>query len=226
MAESSLLARVTLFAGLAASEQQDLARHLRRRHYAPGQTIFLQGDPGTSLFFLETGQVKIALPSPEGRELVLASLGPGDFFGELALLDGGARSADAIATEASALLLLLRDDFLRYVEQHPKVAIQLLATLCGLVRQNVELLQDATFMDVPARLARTLLQLARPGDRGRREGPPVTPRLTQTELAGMIGATRETVNKCLASFERQGLIRREHGVIALLSPDVLRARTY
>jgi len=225
VAESSLLSRVTLFAGLAVSEQQELARHLRRRRYAPGQTIFLQGDPGTSLFFLETGQVKIALPSPEGRELVLASLGPGDFFGELALLDGGARSADAIATEASTLLLLLRDDFLRYVETHPGVAIQLLATLCGLVRQNIELLQDATFLDVPARLARMLLQLARPAHQQGDGGPPVTPRLTQTELAGLVGATRETVNKCLASFERQGLIRRDNGVIALLRPDILRART-
>src|SRR5437764_14479100 len=118
----SLLAQIELFSGLTEPELEHLSASLRRRRFAKGQILFFRGDPGQSLYIIESGQVKIVLTSPEGREFSLALLGPADFFGDLALLDGEPRSADAVAQEACQLLLLEREDFLRFLEAHPKAA--------------------------------------------------------------------------------------------------------
>lgn len=195
---------------------------LPRRRYAKGEVIFLQGDPGTSLFIVESGRVKITLSSPEGAEVVLARLGPGDYFGELALLDGEPRSADAIAVEPSRLLLLPRDAFLHLLQSDPAFALDLLALVCRRLRQDVAVAQDVAFLDVPARLAKALLQLAESEGRPVAEGVALATPLTQTELAGLVGATRESVNKALGCYERQGLIRRIQGGIVVLRPDELR----
>ena len=218
----AVLGQIPLFAGLSVDELEGLGTGLRRRPYRKGEVIFLQGDPGTSLYLIETGRVKIVLTSPEGKEFVLTRLGPPEFFGDLALLDGEPRSADAVAEAPSQLLLLRREDFLGYVEARPRVATKLLAVLSRRLRRNAQLLQDAAFLDIPGRLARVILELAevegQPGGAGL-----VAPRLTQAELAGMIGATRESVNKWLRSYERRGLIRCERGLITVLSPAGLRA---
>src|SRR5687767_3955834 len=112
MADTSVLARVSLFADLTAEELADLAAKLRSRRYAKGEVVFLCGDPGTSLCIVEAGRIRLGVSSPEGKARTLSLLGPGDFFGELALLDGQPRSADALAAEPSRLLLLPRDSFL------------------------------------------------------------------------------------------------------------------
>lgn len=218
------LARVDLFAELPASELAALAACLRRRRFARGEVVFLQGDPGTTLYVIESGRVKIVRTSPEGKEAQLNLLGPGDFFGDLALLDGEPRSADAVTVEPSQLLLLQRDDFLRFLEGHPSVAQKLLAVLSRRLRRNAQIVQDAAFLDVPARLARALLDLAEPQGEGDPPALVVTTRLTQAELAAMIGATRESVNKWLGFFERQGFIRRNRGRIAIVNPAGLRRR--
>ena len=209
---------------LPATVLAELGAYLRRRRYRRGEVVFLQGEAGTSLYIVAAGQVKIALTSADGAEVMLARLGPGEFFGELALLDGEPRSADAVATEASELLLLPRAAFLGLIEARPAIAMRLLTLVSRRLRQDVAVVQDVAFRDVPARLARLLLQLAesegQPGD----AGVVITARLTQTELAGMVGATRESVNKGLGRFERQGLIRRAHGRITVLRPDDLRRR--
>jgi CRP-like cAMP-binding protein len=154
-------------------------------------------------------------------------LGPGDVFGELALLDGEPRSADAVAVEPTELQLLQRDEYLHFLRDRPSVALDLIGILSRRLRRDAEVIQDAIFLDVPARLARTILRLSdaastvAPG-----EGPPVTPRLTQRDLAGMVGTTRETLNKWLGVFEEQALIRRVTGRIAVLDPAGLRRRIY
>lgn len=224
MISSQALAQVPLFAGFSPDEQGALTASLRRRHYAKGEVIFHQGDPGSALFIIETGEVKISLPSPEGREIILALLRPGDFFGELALLDGKARSADAVAREPAQLLLLQREDFMRFLQSRPQAVVSLLAALSLRLRQTDQLIQDVAFLDVPTRLARALLYL---GDtQGRPEDGKViiASRLTQTDLADIIGATRESTNKWLRFYQRQGLISYHRGRVTLLKPQDLRRR--
>ena len=224
MVEHTLLERVPLFAGLPAGELGELTSRLRPRRYGRGETLCLEGDPGTSLYIIDKGRVKLGLTSAEGREIILDLLGPGEVFGELALLDGEPRSANAVAVEPSEVLLLARDDFLRFVEQHPQAALVLLSTVSHWLRRLTTQMQDTAFLDVPARLARTILRLAEAEEAV--HGKAVTPRLTQTDLAGMVGTTRETLNKWLGFYEDQGLIRRDKHQIVVLRPDKLRSRTY
>ena len=220
MVDARRLACVPLFAQLAADALEELAGSLRPRRLGSGAAVFYRGDSGTSLCIIDEGRVKIALASADGREVVIDLLGPGDVFGELALLDGQARSADAVTVEPTRLLLLERDEFIRFLLERPQVAVQLLGVLAGRLRRDAHLLEDAAFLDVPARLARTLLRLAEPGE----DGIARTPRLRQTDLAGLTGTTRETLNKWLGFYHDQGLIRREEGRIAVLQPDGLRRR--
>ena len=220
--DPQVVQRVGLFATLPAEELTELARLLRRRHYPRNAVIFLAGDPASQLYLIEAGRVKIGLTSSEGQEVVLTILGPGDFFGDLALLDGEPRSADATALEDCQLLLLGRDEFMHFLEARPRVTIALLAVLSRRLRRNARQVQDAAFLDVPARLASALLQLTQGPDEPRDGGEPPTARITQTELAGRISATRESVNKWLGSFEREGLIRRQRGAITVLHPEALR----
>ncbi len=222
----SILAQVNLFTGLSLQELDELARCLRRRRYARGQVVFVQGDPGTSLYIVEQGRVKIVRASSEGRELVLTVMGPGDFFGELALLDGEQRSADAIAQEDCQLLLLPRDDFARFVRARAESALSLLAVLSRRLRSADQLAQDAVFLDVPTRLARVLLHSAEGQVESTEHGPRAACHVTQAELAGRIGTTRETINKWLGTYQRQGLIRCRRGQITILEPAELRKRTY
>jgi CRP-like cAMP-binding protein len=218
----AVLARVPLFAELAVEELAALGAALRRKQCGRGEVLFLAGDPGDSLYVIDAGRVKIVLTSAQGKEVVLTMLGPADFFGDLALLDGEARSADAVAVEPCRLLLLRRADFLHFIETRPGVAAKLLAVLSRRLRRNAQQLQDAAFLDVPARLARLLAQLAESEGRPDGDGLALGTRLTQTDLAGMIGATRESVNKWLRSFEHQGLIRSERGRITVLDVGGLR----
>ena len=226
--EPELLAQVGLFADLTTAELVGLASLMRPRPYAKDEVIYLRGDPGTAFYVIASGKVKIALTSPDGKELILRRLGPGGFHGELALLDDEPRSADAVATDASVLLVLQRDAFRQFLSEHPDLATKLLGTVSQYLRRNAELIQDATFLDVPARLARILLELAT--EPGAAELPPpgaiIPDRMKQGELASLVGATRESINKWLGSFEKQGLISYDKGLITLLRPSGLKQRIY
>ena len=227
-AEPELLAQVGLFGDLTTAELVGLARLMRPRPYAKDEVIYLRGDPGTAFYVIASGKVKIALTSPDGKELILRRLAPGGFHGELALLDDEPRSADAVATESSVLLVLQRDAFRQFLAEHPDIATKLLGTVSQYLRRNAELIQDATFLDVPARLARILLELA--SQPGNAELPPpgavIPDRMRQGELASLVGATRESINKWLGSFEKQGLISYDKGQITLLRPTGLKQRIY
>jgi CRP/FNR family transcriptional regulator, cyclic AMP receptor protein len=218
------LAQVPLFTGLPPNELARLGALMRARRYRRGEVIFLEGDVGTSLCVIALGQVKIVLSGADGREVVLNVYGPGDFFGEFALLDGEPRSADAIAQEGCLLYWLTREDFLAFLEAHPRAASTLLAVLSRRLRHTTRVVQDATFRDVPARLARVVLDLATTRGRSAGDGVVVDGRFTQTDLAAMVGASRETVNKALRAFERGGLLRHERGAITIMRPERLRER--
>ena len=222
MITPSVLARVSLFADLEENYLRRLAEELRPRRYRRGESVFVTGDPGTSLCVVNAGRIKLALTSNEGREVILDVLGPGEVFGELALLDGEPRSADAIAVEPTELLLLQRDEFVRFLRAQPDAAISLLGVLSRRIRRDTQLVQDAAFLDVPARLARTILRLAERDAHGVLR----TPRLTQTDIAGAAGTTRETLNKWLGFFANQGLIEWVDSQVVVLDADRLRRRIY
>jgi CRP-like cAMP-binding protein len=227
MTGTTILAQVELFAGLTAEELEGLLARMRRRHYPKGTVLFLTGDPGTALYVVEAGRVKMVLTSPAGRELVVAVRGPGEFFGDMALLDGEPRSADAVVAEDCRLLILPREDFMRFVETHPRAALRLLAVLSRRLRQTLRQHQDATLLDVAARLASALLLLAEEQGAPLGDGTDaiaIPAPLTQGALAARVGVTRESVNKWLGYFQRRGWVRWEHGRLTLLRPERLRER--
>jgi CRP/FNR family cyclic AMP-dependent transcriptional regulator len=220
------LARVVLFAELGEADVASLAARLRRRPYARGEVVFLRDDPGDSLYIVKAGAIRIGLTSSEGKEMTLAVRGSGDFFGELALLDGEPRSANAVAQEPSELLVLQRDDFLALVDDRPSVAVALLKVLSQRLRQSSQIVEDAAFLDVPARLAIAILRLLDAQGQPDQPDTVIAARLSQAELAAMVGTRRESVNRWLRFYEQQGLIRYERGQITVLRPDGLRKRVY
>jgi CRP/FNR family transcriptional regulator/CRP/FNR family cyclic AMP-dependent transcriptional regulator len=220
------LAQVPLFAELPPDRLRELAQMCRRRVYQRGETIFHKGDPGSGLYILTGGQVKIVLPSETGEEALLAVLEAGDFFGELALFDGLPRSATVVAVQNAEVLVLHRDDFLGFVARNPEVAIALFGVLSRRLRAADELIQDAVFLDVPGRLAKRLLELAERHGRQTPQGIAIELKLTQQDLAAMIGATRESVNKHLGWMRDRRLIALDRQRITVLRPDELRKRIY
>lgn len=222
MSYVQLLSQVPVFARLAREDLERLSALVRRRDFARGELVFQQGDEGTALYVVRRGEVAIRLGSSDGREVTLSLMGRGQAFGELALLDGEARSADAVAREPSQLLVLQREDFLALLRERPLMAEALLAELSRTVRRVTATVQGAAFLGGRARLARALLELARTQGELQPGGVLLGPRLTQTELARLVGATRESVNKWLRAYEREGVLRKERGRVVLLSPERLR----
>lgn len=214
------LDRSLIFGALPAEDRARLLAYAKLVRYAARQTIFLKGDPGNGLFAVLSGSVQIVAPSLSGKRVVLNTVGAGEVFGEIALLDGRPRSAEAAALTSCELLLLDRRDVLPFLEQHPRVAIQLLEILCSRLRRTTEQVEDVVFLDLPARLAKTLLRLAvKPVERGR---PPFV-RASQSELGTMVGATRESINKHLGEWQRNGIVSMNAGLVRLLDPDSLAA---
>jgi CRP-like cAMP-binding protein len=220
------LSQVSLFSGLPPQEIAALAALFQRRRYKKAEVIFRQGDPGLLLYIVESGEVRLSLTSAAGKEIILALVGPGGLFGELAVLDGEPRSSDAAARVTTWLLSLHRDPFIGFLKAHPDAAIGVITALSHRVRRTTEYVQDGAFLDVPARLARVLLRLAASGGQGGPDGVVLAPQLSQGELGDIIGATRESVNKWLAFFERQEVIRRDKGLVRVLRPEELKKRIY
>jgi CRP/FNR family transcriptional regulator len=199
-----------------------LAAALRVRKFRRGETIFHQGDPGNALFIVAGGSVKVALPSAERAETaIVAILGPGEFFGELALLDGAPHSATVIAVEPTETFVLNRDAFLAMIDSQPSLRRGLLASLAAEIRRLTGHVEDLHFLDLPGRLASRILRLA-DGKAAEADG---SIRLhwpyTQTELAGMIGGSRQSVNRLLADFVDEGLVRVERETLVVPDRDRL-----
>src|SRR5215469_13953917 len=209
MIPRALLVRSPLFARLSPVELDKIGALFRRRRYRAAEPVFREGDPGTALYLVDTGEVKILLGGPDGKEVTLSLLGPAEFFGELALLDGEPRSADAIATVPTELLVLPREDFTRFLFEVPAVAVNMLAALSRRFRRTDRLVHDAAFSDVRTRVIRVLVELADTRGKPATGGVAIGPRLTQADLATMVGVTRESVNKCLRGLAADGLLRDE-----------------
>lgn len=222
---SSVLARVPLFANLSPADIDCLSRLVRRRRYAKRSLIHASGAMGADLYFIESGRVVIQLPSDSGQDLTLALLGPSDFFGEISLLDGEPWYADAKALDDCQLLLLAQRDLLAVLDKHPAVSRQLLTIICRRLRHNGKFARDLAFLDVPTRLARTLITLVeRTGwgwDGDSQES--LLLEITQSDLAAHVGATRESINKWLGYYQRRGYISCTRDNITVLRLDELRS---
>lgn len=220
-----LIRDVPLLARLPEAELRALASHGRMRSYRSGAVLFREGDPGDSLHIVVEGGVRIVVLSPTGEEATIALLGPGEFVGDLALLDGGVRSASAIASRPTRTLVVTRANFRRWLAQRPRAALALLETLSLRVRRTDEALADLTFLDVPHRLAKWLLDLAYTQTSVETERPStkdVRLRVTQSELASMLGVSRESVNKQLNRFARKGWVLLGRGSVTLIDMEALR----
>ena len=223
MTESSFaieaLRRCELFAKVDDEILALCASTLRIRRYRKNETIFHQGDPGDSLYIIESGSVKIVLPSPEGEEgAIIATLSRGDFFGELALLDGAPHSATAVAIEPTEALVLRRDRFDELVETEPALRRALFSGLVMELRRLTGHVEELHFLDLPGRLASRIVRLARESQPDATTNVRLDWPFTQSDLAAMIGGTRQTVNRLLADMTAQDLVRLERD--ALIIPDL------
>jgi CRP-like cAMP-binding protein len=210
-----------LFRGLSPDERKVLLARTRVRKFASGGTVFLMGSLGDSIMGVLSGNVRISVPSPEGKEIVLGIIHPGEMFGEIALLDGNGRTADAKAMSACSLAVLDRRDVLAFFERHPSAWPGFFEILCKRLRHSTEQLAEVALLDLPARLAKTLLRISTVGQGDRPARSTQQFHLSQRELGNIVGATRESVNKCLREWQRDGIIKIESNIITIKKGSAL-----
>lgn len=222
----ALLVQAPLFSVLPKGELETLAAQFHDVRYRKGEIIFREGEPAARLFLIDEGQVKLTIASPGGNELLIALLGRGEIFGELSIIERGPRAMDATAMAATRVFALSADNFWTTLEEHPPLARRLLELMARRLRRADQTTQDLVFFDSPTRLARKLLQLAE--EHGEMTGPDRKVRLavkmTQVELAQMIGVTRGCANRLIASFTGRGWIDWNGGYPVLLCPEALMRR--
>jgi CRP-like cAMP-binding protein len=192
--------------------------YMTRRSVRRGATIFAKGDPGTGLMAVLWGSVKMSVPTADGREVVLNIINPGEIFGEMALLDGRPRSADAVAMDDCELMVIDRRDFIPFLRGEPDIALKFIEILCARIRRTSEQVEDVMYLSFPGRLAKTLLQLT--GGAGT-SAPHRNVRITQRELSSIIGMSRESTNKQLRAWEERKWVKLQRGGIAVLDPNAL-----
>jgi CRP-like cAMP-binding protein len=208
-----------LFARLSVDVIDRIASYAVTQQVARGATIFRKGDPGNSLYAVCSGAVRISVPSTDGKDAVFNVINAGDIFGEIALLDGKSRTADAIAMADCELMKIDRRNFMPLVREQPEIAERVIEVLCSRIRNSSEQIEDVMFLDLPGRLAKTLLRLSvEPGGTRLRK---VT--MTQREIGQIIGMSRESTNKQLREWHQQNWIRLERGGVIVVKPEALSA---
>src|ERR1700749_4039212 len=196
-----------MFSDLGTDELQRISSLCHTQHLATGEVLFQKGDPGDALFGVRRGQVRIETGASDGSRLTLNFMGAGDLFGEVAVLDGQSRTADATAGEASELFVLRREDFLAFLEREPRVAIKLMMLLCRRIRWQSERMEESVLQPLPVRLARRLCALA--ADFGSEV------HISQEQLGIFVGAARESVNRQLQAWRKDGILDLQRGRIML-----------
>jgi len=224
--ETSYFKRVSIFVDLPDEDIQALSSVAKRRTFRAGEVIFHRDDPGQVLYIIKDGKVKICIISPDGQEVSLAVLGKGEYFGEFALLDGLPRSTDAVALEKVECYTLQRSDFHNAILKNPKIAILVMEALIKRLRNTDQMVEDLIFLDVYGRVAKKLLELADAHGVKVDDGVRIDVRLTQQELASMVGASRESVNKVLGYFTDKNFISTDKHRITLHRMADLKRRIY
>ena len=222
--DRQVVKKTPLFAALDDETAMRLADSMTPIRLARGESVFEEGDPGDSLYVIVTGKMKLARTSGDGRESLLSVLGPGEMFGELSLFDPGPRHSTGYVVSDSELISLGNDALRGFLAEHPEVAMQMLAGLAHRLRRTNEGISDLVFTDVPGRVAKALLDLSRRFGQRSEQGVQVDHGLTQEELAQLVGASRETVNKALADFASRGWLRLEARAVLLTDVERLQRR--
>jgi CRP-like cAMP-binding protein len=221
MEARQLLGQCSLFRGLSETELSALIAQARIRNFSAGATIFLMGSPGDSLMAVLSGKVGISVSTPEGREIRLAIFQQGEFFGEIALFDGKERSADAVAMTACRLAVLERRDVMAFFNRHPGAWPKLVEALCSRLRLTDQHIAEVALLPLPVRLAKVLSRVAHIEPQPAAGRPYRQVQLSQIELGKIVGASRETVNRCLRDWQRSGVVDVDEGIIAILDRSAL-----
>jgi CRP-like cAMP-binding protein len=221
---AALLQHTVLFGTMAPEALDRLAERARRRTFARGEVIFREDDAGDSLCVVVTGLVKVYRTSPEGDEMVLVTLGPSAVFGELPMIDGGLRSASAAAVESTTLLTLTRASLLDALRDSPELVDRMLRSLGSMVRRLTDQAADLVFLDLHGRVAKLLLALAEERGTSETDGRTLDLGMTQTDLANMVGGSRQSVNQVLRSFERLGYLELDGRRIVIRERALLQRR--
>jgi CRP-like cAMP-binding protein len=215
----AVLRKHPFFSDLDPEALDQLCRYAKHATLKRGATLFAKGDPGNSLYAVITGTVKMSISSADGRSAILNIIGPGEIFGDMALLDGRARSADAIANSNCEVFIIDRREFIPFVKSQPTLAMKFIELLCTRLRQTSDQVEQIILQNLPGRLASALIRLSekhKPAAGGR------TIAITQQEISEMVGMTRESVNKQLRAWATRNWVRLEHGAIVVLNEEVLR----
>ncbi|MBO0840495.1 MAG: Crp/Fnr family transcriptional regulator [Sciscionella sp.] len=218
------LARAGIFQGVEPAAAEALAQELEPVEFPRGHVIFNEGEPGDRLFIIASGKVKIGKKAPDGRENLLAIHGPSDMFGELSLFDPGPRTSTITAVTDVRAYTLGRPQLRKWIANRPEIAEMLLRVIARRLRRTNNMLADMIFTDVPGRVAKALLQFAQKFGSQEAGILRVTHDLTQEEIAQLVGASRETVNKALADFAHRGWVRLEGKSVLILDPERLARR--
>ncbi|MDE0538396.1 MAG: Crp/Fnr family transcriptional regulator [Rhodospirillales bacterium] len=221
-----LLTTNSLFRDLADEVIGKIAELAVTRELAAGQLLFSKGDPGDALYGVMSGRIRISAGAPSGKEVVLNTIEAGEVFGEIALLDGRPRTADAVAAVNSELMRIQRRDFIHYMESEPRLATHLLEMLCQRVRATSELVEDSAFLALPARLAKRLLGMAGyagdpGGDLGEIDFDNLELKISQQELGQLMDSSREAVNKHLQNWRRRGWVELSRNRVTIVDPEAL-----
>jgi CRP-like cAMP-binding protein len=217
----SLLRAHPFFKGLGEAVIDWLVPHAVSRRVKKGTVLFRKGDIGSKLYAVCAGAVRISSSSEQGNDAILNLITPGDIFGEIAFLDQGPRTADAVVAESGEIMVIERRDFIQLLREHPGVSMRLIEILCSRLRRTSEQVEDIVFLSVPHRLAKVLLQLHR-----RSSKAPNKILITQQEISQMIGASRESTNKQLRDWQRRKWLRLERNCVVVLAPEALKGIIY
>jgi CRP/FNR family transcriptional regulator len=222
-----LLRRVPVFSTLSAEDLAHVTRVAMPRRFDAGAVVFKEGDEGSTCYIVRSGRARAIREHPDGRSITLAHFGPGDIFGEMAMLDGERRSATVEATEDTDAIAILSGDMHRLLREHPEISVKLIGALGQRLRDTNERLARQSFQTVQSRVAAALAQLvaaAREADGG--EDGDVTITTTQAELAQLAGSSRESASRFLAVLERAGIITQGRGRLTVHDPEALGRYVY
>ncbi|MGJ4931701.1 Crp/Fnr family transcriptional regulator [Bradyrhizobium sp. HKCCYLS2038] len=215
----TVLRQHPMFRELEPEALDQLCRYAKPTSLKRGATIFSKGDAGLSLYAVISGTVKISVSSPDGRNAILNLISAGEIFGEVALLDGRERTADATANTNCEILVIDRREFLPFVKSQPVLAMKFIELLCDRLRWTSDQVEQVILQDLPRRLASALLGLT---EKRKLDPASRTIAITQQEISEMVGMTRESINKQLRAWAGRDWVRLEHGAIVLLNPEPLR----
>ena len=223
--EEEVVRRAPLFTALDEAAAVSLRASMDTVKIAKGSILFKEGDDGEHLYVIIDGKLKLGTSSGDGRENLLSILGPGEMFGELSLFDPGPRTSTATAVTDAKLLSLSHEKVIPWLKQNPEVSLQLLTRLSQRLRRTNEAVGDLVFSDVPGRVAKALIDLGDRFGKTTPEGLLVNHDLTQEELAQLVGASRETVNKALADFAGRGWLKLDGRSVLIADVDRLSKRS-